>query len=575
VDIDPGAVEIAKLRLWLSLVVDEDDIKMIKPLPNLDYKIVCGNSLLDVPKDLSNQYLFDDLKTLKHLYFNETNPTKKQEYKKQIDELISRITNGRKDFDFEVYFYEVVHDRGGFDVVIGNPPYVQLQKDRGSLAELYKNKGYETFERTGDIYALFYEKGLRLLRNNGHLCFITSNKWMRAGYGERLRRFFNKYNPLLLVDLGPGVFESATVDTNILIVKKCENRGELWGVTLTEDAKGTDLGSFIARKKISLGKMGEGAWFIGSKQEQSLKEKIECMGKALKEWDVNIYYGIKTGLNEAFIITTEKRNEILAGCKDEEERKRTEAIIKPILRGRDIKRYYYEWAGLWVIVIPCGRTDEKRGKQPPDLFIESEFPSVMGHLKQFEEKARTRDDQGDYWWELRHCAYYAEFEKEKVIYSEIVRQPQFCLDHAGMFVEATSFLMTGEHLRYICALLNSDAVSYFFKTYYAGGGLGDEGYRYKKAFLGSLPIPPITPSNKPIVEEIEQLVDKIVNAKRQDPRADTTDNETQIDHLVYQLYSLTEEEIGIIENSFGGVKWLSKHWRSKTTGTSMGGSKSS
>jgi len=346
VDIDPGAVEIAKLRLWLSLVVDEDDIRQIKPLPNLDYKIVCGNSLLGVEKNLFNNQLFAELERLKPLYFHETNPTKKQEYKKEIDDLISQITNGHTEFDFEVYFSEVFHKKGGFDVVIGNPPYIQLQKaidDKQKYADLYKNACYETFDRCGDIYCLFYEKGIHILRPNGVLCFITSNKWMRAGYGKSLRRFFLKHNPRLLIDLGPGVFESATVDTNILIMQKSEEKPApvcLDAVTLTEEAKESDIALYIKKNRKRLTALSENAWFIGSAAEQQLKEKIERIGKPLKDWDVNIYYGIKTGLNEAFIITTEKRNEILANCKDEEERKRTEAIIKPILRGRDIKRYY-------------------------------------------------------------------------------------------------------------------------------------------------------------------------------------------------------------------------------------------
>ncbi|MEP0860503.1 MAG: class I SAM-dependent DNA methyltransferase, partial [Ignavibacterium sp.] len=289
------------------------------------------------------------------------------------------------------------------------------------------------------------------------------------------------------------------------------------------------------------------AWFIGNNAEQKLKEKIERIGKPLKEWDVNIYYGIKTGLNEAFIITTEKRNEILANCKGEDERKRTEAIIKPILRGRDIKRYYYEWAGLWVIIIPAGWTNENRRKENPKDFIERIFPALMSYLKPFEAKAKKRDDQGDYWWELRACAYYSEFENEKVVYSEIVRKPQFYFDIDNFYVEATSFLMTGKNLKYICGLLNSNPITFFFKKWYAGGGLGEEGYRYKKAFIEDLPFPTITPDNQSIVEKIETFVDKILSAKKQNPQADTSVWEKEIDNLVYQLYELTPEEIEIIE----------------------------
>jgi methylase of polypeptide subunit release factors len=437
----------------------------------------------------------------------------------------------------------------GFDIVIGNPPYIQLQKNHGELANRYKGLGYEVFDRTGDIYTLFYEKGIKILRKSGHLCFITSNKWMRAGYGEKLRKFFSEYNPKILIDLGPGVFESATVDTNILLIQKSENKNLLKAITLQKDDK-EDIKKALDKRCVILRNLSKDAWFIGSDAEQRLKEKIERIGKILKVWDVKIYYGIKTGLNEAFIITTEKRNEILSNYKDEEERERTEAIIKPILRGRDIKRYSYEWANLWVIVIPAGWTNEHRWAEKAEIFIEKSLPALMEHLKPYEVKAKKRDDQGDYWWELRHCAYYPEFEKEKVVWAEIVRQPQFYLDRDRFYVEATSFLMTGENTKYICGLLNSKPVTFFFKKYYAGGGLGEEGYRYKKAFLENLPIPPITPANESIVGQIETLVDKILTVKRQNPNADTSHLEREIDQLVYRLYDLTEEEINVIE---GGV----------------------
>lgn len=557
VDIDSGAIETCKLRFWLSMIVDEEDFQTIKPLPNLDYKIVCGDSLLGYPY---NPVGLEKIENLKSLYFAETNPTRKNEIKKDIDQKLSEIFKDTERslgikirFSFNINFSEVFHGKTGFDIVIANPPYVQLQKNSGKLANLYQKRGFETFDRMGDIYCLFYEKGINITKEKGHLCFITSNKWMRAGYGEKLRNFFLKFNPKVLIDLGPGIFESATVDTNILLLQKQQtSQIQLKGLTLTKD---NSIEEQINRNGVILEKLTKDAWFIGSSAEQRLKEKIERIGKPLKEWDVNIYRGVLTGLNEAFIITTEKRNEILANCKDDEERKRTEAIIKPILRGRDIKRYYYEWAGLWVIVIPAGWTNDNRKEIAPEKFINDTFPSLIQHLKNFEEKAKKRDDQGDYWWELRHCAYYPEFEKEKVVYSEIVRQPQFYFDKENFYIEATSFLLTGKNVKYLCGLLNSKPVTYFFKKWYAGGGLGEEGYRYKKAFLENLPLPPITSSNQPIVTKIESLVDQILTAKKpasassaSNAKTDTSHLEREIDQLVYRLYDLTEEEIRIVEN---------------------------
>lgn len=327
---------------------------------------------------------------------------------------------------------------------------------------------YETFERTGDIDCLFYEKGITLLNEGGHLAFITSNKWMRAAYGKKLRNYFLKNNPKILIDLGPGVFENATVDTNILIIQKAKNQHRLQAVAITENKKNhIDLAAILKRNGVALNRLSADAWFIGSDAEQRLKEKIERIGKPLKNWDVNIYRGILTGLNEAFIIDSDKRQEILDNCLDEDERRRTEAIIKPILRGRDIKRYYYKWAGLWVIVIPAGWTNENKNKETAENFINNQFPALINHLKQFETKAKKRDDQGNYWWELRACAYYPEFEKEKVVWQELAQGVQFALDCKGeFFVSNTAYILTGKKLKYILGYLNSKLNGFTYEKWY-------------------------------------------------------------------------------------------------------------
>ena len=207
VDVDSGAIEIAKLRLWLSLVVDEEERENIQPLPNLDYKIVCGNSLWGVNK-LFNHKPLKKLEELKPLYFNETSAVKKQKHKKQIDDLISQMTDGHKDFDFEVYFSEVFHEKKGFDVVTGNPPYVALQKNSGELRRLYQDAGFTTFASTGDVYQLFYERGCQLLMpSGGLLAYITSNSWLKAEYGKPTRRYFSdNHTPLRLIELGKRHF---------------------------------------------------------------------------------------------------------------------------------------------------------------------------------------------------------------------------------------------------------------------------------------------------------------------------------------------------------------------------------
>lgn len=286
-----------------------------------------------------------------------------------------------------------------------------------------------------------------------------------------------------------------------------------------------------------LNNLNEDSWFIGNIAEQKLKEKIEGIGKPLKEWDVNINYGIKTGLNDAFIIDTATKERI---CSEDP---KSAEIIKPILRGRDIKRYSYEWAGLWLIATGY------------DLDVPKLWPAVFKHLLQYEEKAKKRDDQGKNWWNLRACKYYQEFEKEKVVWQEMSQLASFSYDINGAYCNDTGRILTGNHIKFFVGFFNTCFFEYSFSNWYAGGALGDKGIRFKSEFMKDFPIPPTTPQNKPIIEKIELLVDEILEQKKAastGSATDTTAIETQIDQLVYQLYDLTDEEIAIIEGSING-----------------------
>ena len=261
------------------------------------------------------------------------------------------------------------------------------------------------------------------------------------------------------------------------------------------------------------------SWVILSDIEQRIKAKIEAIGTPLKDWDINIYRGILTGYNEAFIIDKAKKEEILANCKTEEERQRTAEIIRPILRGRDIKRYGYEFADLYIITtFPSLKID-----------IES-YPAVKQHLLSFGyDRLKQTGDKGarkktnNKWFETQDSiSYWEDFYKQKIMYSEIVKEPQFYLDNKGeFFAEATTFIMTGSNLDYLYNLLHSKIITYFFKTFYAGGGLGVDGYRYKKAFLERLPIP-----------QIKSKVEFKTN--------------DEIERYISLAYNLTEEEIELI-----------------------------
>lgn len=578
VDINAGAVEIAKLRLWLSLIVDEEDIQQIKPLPNLDYKIVRGNSLLGIDLnadiDFFNRGSFDKIEQYKETILEETNHEKKKNLKKQIDELISDITDGKKDFDFEVYFSEIFRNNCGFDVVIVNPPYIRQEKikDKPLL------KKYQVYNSTSDIYTYFYEKSWDILKDGGISCFISSNKWMRTKYGQKLREFLKSKSAIFyIIDFGGHkVFESATVDTNIILFQKLKQTNISSYIPVVIDNtinalniesdfnKEHDLYDYFKKNglEVKQASLDSNCFTFGNEAVTNLKAKIGKIGKPLKDWDVRIYRGIITGLNEAFIINSETRKDILKACETKKERNRTEDIIKPILRGKDVDRYYYKWAGMWIILIKSGWTNVvmQGSKLKPEDFFKDTYPAIYNHLISFINKKGkgkgliNRDDKGNYWWELRDCAYYDEFEKEKIVWAEIVREPNFAYDNSGFYCEATSFLMTGNNLKYFFGLLNSKPVALFFKTFYAGGGLGNVGYRYKKAFIEQIPIPIITETNKIIVNQIEETVNKILIITQS---ADYTQNpnkkdqtikyERQIDELVYKLYDLTEEEIKIIE----------------------------
>jgi len=593
VDIQPIAVDISKLRFFLSLIVDEnvDDSKEnrgVDWLPNLEFKFVCANSLIGLPSTLVGSYkkglqpkLFEtvdnitELKKLREEYlrcYGDEKISIEEKFQEIQTEMLSSslkwLSWGGKDsqtvklsqwnpfsgescewFDPEWMF----GIKDGFDIVIANPPYVQLQKNGGKLANLYENCGYQTFKRTGDIYALFYENGIKTLRQGGHLCFITSNKWMRASYGEKLREYFIKHNPMILIDLGPAVFESATVDTNILIIAKVKNKKKLQAITISNiNADKLNISAFLQTNGVILSKLSKNAWFIINEAEQKLKEKIEKIGKPLKEWDVNIFYGIKTGYNNAFIIDTTTKERL---CKEDP---KSAEIIKPILRGRDIKRYGFEWAGLWIIFIPWHFPLNKDlaiegASKKAELEFKKQYPTIFQYLLQFKEplsKRNTAETGIRYeWYALQRCAatYYPEFKKEKVVWGNIAYNSSFVLLGKDVFLNAPGNIITSDsiNLRYLLGCLNSSIFNYEFQK--IGIFLG-HAFEWKKQYVEQVHITPCNTENRSIVDKIKSLVDEILELKKSDLIADTTAQERKIDKLVYKLYDLTDEEIEIVEN---------------------------
>ena len=562
VDIDPSAVDIAKLRLWLSLVVDEADFERIKPLPNLEYKVVCGNSLLGVEKDLFNEQLFKLLETLKSQYFEETNPREKDELKRKIDSLIKQITNNDEHFDFQVYFSEVFHKKGGFDVVIANPPYVRQEQIK-PLKSLLQKQGYSVYNSTSDIYTYFLEKAYNILKPLGISTFITSNKWMRAKYGDKLRQFFRKQTNInRIIDFGGYKVFDATVDTNITIFQKPKDRNNLNQTIsftlINEDYRAKQIiEDYIKTHTLEIPQqaLDDKHFTFADNIVLRLKEKIERIGTPLGNWDINIYRGIITGLNEAFVIDTLTKERLCA------EDPKSADIIKPLLRGRDIHKYFYEWAGLWLIFIPWHfplHNDKNivgASKRAEKLFQE-EYPALYKHLSQYKEKLskRNKDEIGIRyeWHALQRCAatYYAEFGKEKIVYPVIGTESLFCFDTRGYFHNDKVFHITGDTLRFLIAILNSRLTFWYLLK--IGSGLGKEGFEFRKIYLEQLPIPKI-PDQKQ--QPFISLVDKILSITNDDHylenpknQAQVKEYERQIDQMVYKLYGLTQEEIAIIGN---------------------------
>lgn len=518
-----------------------------------DISTAFGMEMLKIARHKDNNYKFVPTLTKK-----QPNPIGVEANRllikiKECYETLENLKNS-KTLEWRFEFPEVLDDEGdflGFDCIIGNPPYIRQEQIR-EIKPLLQKQYQNFYNSTADIYTYFFALSYHLLKEKGFNAFITSNKYARAKYGAKLRELLLKKTTIVsYMELNAlKVFESAAVDTSIMSFIKQEpskdSRFKYYEPT-PDDKNDLKSTRSLPMKQNAL---STESFIFANATLLDLRDKMESVGTPLKDWDIQINYGIKTGANEAFIITTEKREEILNACKTQEERKRTEALIKPILRGKDIKRYSYEWAGEWVINTHNGYTSNLKFKIPP-IDIEK-YPAIKVHLDSHYDTIATRSDQGDTPYHLRNCAYLEDFEKEKIVYGEIVQEPRFYLDNGEcelgyFYAEATSFILTGEHLRYLLGMLHSKLITFAFKTFYAGGGLGESGYRYKKAFIERLPIPKITPQNQELARKITDGAKAILEAKEKDPKANTQKLEKEIDALVYQLYNLTDEEIKIIE----------------------------
>lgn len=615
VDIDPGAVELAKLRFWLSLVVDYEGEK-VHPLPNLDFKIICNNSLIsryeldshinealkkskikisdyqkahkeyinaaDLARKQTLRQLIKEMKQNVKVEFEAVDPLAKKQQaikgkleilnakelfeipekekkakkkevekkQKELDKIEKQITERDTNalyenaFEWRFEFPDLLDNQAefiGFDIIVGNPPYVQLQK-LGDISETYGKMGYSTFTKSADLYCLFYERAYQILHEKGLLCFITSNKWMRAGYGKALRSFFvNRTTPQTVIDFGDTqLFKNATTYTNIMLFSKnkYDRKPTVWDLSREQERKEPLEEILDETAGFYTGEFSEERFLIVREDEFRIKKKVEEKGIPLKEWDIEINYGIKTGLNEAFIIDTETKERLIR------EDPKSAEVIKPILRGRDIKKYQADWQDLWIIFT-------RRG-----INIES-YPAIKNYLEPMFDKLRPRNNNektgrkpGPYeWFEIQdNVAYWKDFEKEKIIWGNLNTESPYCFDDSEAFINAPANLMTSDsvNLKALTALMNSRVTQHLFCdiAYSREGGF----YEYKKVFVEQVPIIKVESEVEKI---LETLVDKIQQGKKRGE--DTARAEHVIDLMVYGLYGLSYEEALIVDPGLDSV----------------------
>ncbi len=580
IDIQNIAIQISKLRFFLSLVIEQKN-ENIKPLPNLETKFVAANTLIGLEKqtqikNLEIETLGDELAKIRKKHFEVQNKTQKtnlinkdKEIRIKIAALLEKGGWGKaaaqKIADFDLFDQNAIADwfdmewmfgiKDGFDIVIGNPPYVQLQKMKKEQPYFEAQK-FKTYSKSSDLYCLFYEKGNQLLKEKGLLCLITSNSWMRTGYGEKLREFFiQETNPLLLIDLGAGIFESASVDTNILMIEKNNEKNKNIRLkAVTYQKNNTDIATYFRQNHIILNRLTKDAWTISNNKTQKIKEKIEKIGTPLKDWDIKINYGIKTGFNEAFIIDEATKNELIR------QNPKSVEIIKPILRGRDIKKYNYEFAELYLIVIPSGWTNKNRNKEDAEIFFKNTFPAIYNHFKEIANNQSSkgkglynRDDQGQYWWELRSCGYMDDFLKEKIVWNRIASEKTFSLVDKDIFIQDSMHFFTGNHLKFLCCVLNSSLFKWLMNIIVGDAVGGNAG---NSSNVKNLSVPQISSDQqKPFEMLVDYILwlrenkDKIVNEYVPNSHISSI-FEDVIDAMVFELYfeeSVKKEDADVLQ----------------------------
>ncbi len=586
VDIDKGAVDIARLRFWLALIIDE---KTPHALPNMDFKIMQGNSLLEqyegvdlskiasAPKKgkgkkrLSGQLSLDvddksavfNIREAISLYYVTNSLEEKTKLRSQINGYITDYLSHLKGFTSEakrkikalpipndqfflwhIYFKEVF-DEGGFDIVIGNPPYIEMQKlpERGKE---YANSGFVTYTSSTDIYCLFTEQGFNLLKKGGTLCYIMMNKWMKAEYGRPLRRFIIDRKIHNIVDFGDvQVFKKATTYPCILLLGNARPEETFRACRLKEfDLKSVNYLSDVFKTK----EFDEEFWVVSSRKDLDLIKRLKGAYPELQQYlDTPAKYGIKPGLSKAFIISKETKDRIVAKGSSAEE------VIVPFILGKDLRPYEQPQYSKYLILFKKGDTLKQMGKDQATEeeawnFLRSRYPSVCDWLRKFKAEAAKRSDKGDYWWELRACTYYDQFAVPKIMYQTFQVKPNFIFDTEDSYCNNSMWIMSTED-KALLGLLNSHLGWWLISNYCSQI---QSGYQLIWDYFGRIPV--ALKKDGEAEKEIASLVDQVLASK--EAGKDTSELEWQIDSLLYEIYGLTNGEVRVVDpkaQTFGAV----------------------
>ena len=563
VDIQPIACQIAKLRFFISLAIEQEPDRTaenfgIKPLPNLETRFVAANTLIGLQQQMSLKSqkasrLEQALRNNREKHFHATTRQQKRTCKDKDEELRAELAtelkglgafaddadniaqwdpydqNEKADwFDPELMFG--VTD--GFDVVIGNPPYISHDKIQKQLKTEIKNR-YESYQAFADLYCYFIERALELQGQIGVLSLITSNSYLRSEYGAPIRRLLLRKNILLqMLNVEDSqVFESAIVNVAIMMARKRTNSTDDFCTIVNSPFSGTSFADFVKSKGFNCPQtyFNSKSWNLAQPELVELQKKLESSGKTLDQLGTKIRLGIATGSNNAFLIDENKKREF---C----EKNRVNAkIIKPILRGRDISRYVYTLSGQHIILAKNG------------VDVERDYPDIFEHFESFGDKFKNRGAQGQHWTNLRACSFYDDFKKEKIVWIELSDLGRFALCNEEVYLLNTAyFLLPPSDIdsKFLLGILNSKTIHFYLSLVAETSGMGTS--RWINNYVKEFPIPAAHQKQQ---TEITAIVNQILAAKAFNPDADTSDLENEIDMLVYALYDLTEDEIAIVEGS--------------------------